>query len=538
MTALSSRTGPAVAAILVALPMAAVLAAIAQGATGADPAHWAHLREHVLAGVTVNTAVLVLGVVALALALGTSLAWLTAACDFPGRGFFAWALYLPMAMPAYVLAFVAVATLDYAGVVPTALRGWFGAGFPVPPIRSTGGVIVVLGLASYPYVYLMARGAFMTHGARVLEAAQSLGYGPWAGLLRVAVPLARPWLAGGAALVAMETLADFGAVSVFNYDTYTTSIYKAWYGLFSVETALALALLLLVFVALVFAAEQLARGRRRHTAADLGARAPVRLALPGLRGAFAFAFAGAVFTAGFLLPGIALVRWALEVAPFDLDERYVTYILRTLGLAGMAALACLALAVALGYVNRLSSGVVARAASRIATLGYAVPGAVLAVGVVTALGSVDDAYRALAGGEGLWLQGTVLALLLGYIARFLAVAYGPVQAGFARIRPALEEAARSLGLAPREILARLHLPLLGAGAGTALLLVFVDVMKEMPITLMTRPFGWDTLAVRVFEMTAEGEWERAALPALAIVVAGLLPVALLTWRMERAARAA
>ena len=538
MTALSSRRGHAIAAILVALPMAAVLAAIAQGATGADPALWAHLREHVLAGVTVNTAVLVLGVVALALALGTSLAWLTAACDFPGRGFFAWALYLPMAMPAYVLAFVAVATLDYAGLVPTALRSWFGAGFPVPPIRSTGGVIVVLGLASYPYVYLMARGAFMTHGARVLEAAQSVGYGPWAGLLRVAVPLARPWLAGGAALVAMETLADFGAVSVFNYDTYTTSIYKAWYGLFSVETALALALLLLVFVALVLAAEQLARGRRRHTAADLGARAPVRLALTGLRGAFAFVYAGAVFAAGFLLPGIALVRWALEVAPFDLDARYVTYILRTLGLAGMAALACLGLAVTLGYANRLSPGFVPRAASHVATLGYAVPGAVLAVGVVTALGSVDDAFRTLAGGEGLWLQGTVLALLLGYIARFLAVAYGPVQGGFARIRPALEEAARSLGLAPREILARLHLPLLGAGAGTALLLVFVDVMKEMPITLMTRPFGWDTLAVRVFEMTAEGEWERAALPALAIVVAGLLPVALLTWRMERAARAA
>jgi iron(III) transport system permease protein len=232
------------------------------------------------------------------------------------------------------------------------------------------------------------------------------------------------------------------------------------------------------------------------------------------------------------------VRWALEVAPIDLDARYLSYILRTLSLAGMAAFACLALAIALGYANRLSSGVVPPVAARVATLGYAVPGTVLAVGVVTVLGSVDSAFRSLTGGDGLWLQGTVLALLLGYVARFLAVAYGPVQGGFARIRPALEDAARSLGLEPREILARLHLPLLGAGVGTALLLVFVDVMKEMPITLMTRPFGWDTLAVRVFEMTAEGEWQRAALPALAIVVAGLLPVTLLTWRMERAARAA
>jgi iron(III) transport system permease protein len=437
-----------------------------------------------------------------------------------------------------VLAFVAVATLDYAGAVPTALRAWFGPDFAVLPIRSTAGVIAVLGFSSYPYVYLMARGAFLTHGARVLEAAQSLGFGPWAGLVRVAIPLARPWLAGGAALVAMETLADFGAVSVFNYDTFTTAIYKAWYGLFSVETALALALLLLGFVAIALAAEQVARGRGRHTATDSGKQAPVRLVLAGARGWIAFAFAGTVFAVGFLLPGVALVRWALEVAPIDLDARYVSYILRTLSLAGMAAFACLALALVLGYVNRLSSGVLPPVAARIATLGYAVPGTVLAVGVVTVLGGVDGAIRSLAGGEGLWLQGTVLALLLGYVARFLAVAYGPVQGGFARIRPALEDAARSLGLAPREILARLHLPLLGAGVGTALLLVFVDVMKEMPITLMTRPFGWDTLAVRVFEMTAEGEWQRAALPALTIVAAGLLPVALLTWRMERAARAA
>src|SRR5262245_58021749 len=518
--------------------MAAVLAAVFSGATGADPELWTHLREHVLGRVTANTAILVVGVVAIATLLGTSLAWLTAACEFPGRGFFAWALLLPMAMPAYVLAFVAVATLDYAGAVPTALRDFFGAGLRVPPIRSTGGVIAVLGLASYPYVYLMARGAFLTHGARVLEAAQSLGFGPWMGLFRVAIPLARPWLAGGAALVAMESLADFGAVSVFNYDTFTTAIYKSWYGLFSIQTALGLALLLLTFLILALAPERLARGRCRTTHSASGVRAPLRLALPGARGWFATGFASAIFAIGFVLPAIALARWAIDVAPIDLDARYVAYILRTLALAGMAAVACLALAIALGYATRFSQGRLPQVASRLATLGYAVPGTVLAVGVVTALGVVDRLYRDVAGGEGLWLEGTVFALLFGYVARFLAVAYGPVQGGFTRIRPSLEEAARSLGLETRAIVARLHLPLLGTGIGTAILLVFVDVMKEMPITLMTRPFGWDTLAVRVFEMTAEGEWQRAALPALAIVAAGLLPVALLTWRMERAARAA
>ncbi len=534
----SQRALPAVAAIAVALPMLAVLAAVLQGAGGGDAEIWAHLREHVLARVTANTVVLVVGVVILASALGTSLAWLTAACEFPGRAFFSWALLLPMAMPAYVLAFVAVATLDYAGAVPVALRGWLGDGLWLPPVRSTGGVILVLALAGYPYVYLMARGAFLTHGARALEAAQSLGFGPWQGLFRVAVPLARPWLAGGAALVAMETLADFGAVSVFNYDTYTTAIYKAWFGLFSIETAFGLALLLLLFVAVALAIERKARGGAQYSAADAGARSAQRLELPGARGWIAFALAALVFAAGFLLPAIVLAGWAWDVAAIDLDARYLGYALRTLGLAGMAALSCLALALVLGYATRVSQGRVTQAAARIATLGYAVPGAVLAVGVVGALAAVDVLWRAVAGGEGLWLQGTVLALLLGYVARFLAVAHGPVQGGFARIRPSLEEAARGLGLSTRELVARLHLPLLGAGMGTALLLVFVDVMKEMPITLMTRPFGWDTLAVRVFEMTAEGEWERAALPSLAIVLTGLLPVALLTWRMERAARAA
>jgi iron(III) transport system permease protein len=263
-----------------------------------------------------------------------------------------------------------------------------------------------------------------------------------------------------------------------------------------------------------------------------------RLTLTGLRGISAFAFAATVFALGFLLPALAIARWAWKVAALDLDARYFDYAFRTVSLAAMAACACLAIALVLGYATRFSGGPVTRTAARLATLGYAIPGAVLAVGVVSALGIVDALWRGAVGGEGLWLQGTVIALLVGYVARFLAVAQAPIQGGFARIRSSLEEAARSLGLSTREVVARLHLPLLGAGVGTAILLVFVDVMKEMPITLMTRPFGWDTLAVRVFEMTAEGEWERAALPSLAIVAAGLLPVVLLTWRMERAARAA
>ena len=532
----AKRRAPAVLAWLVALPMAAVLVAVVHGALGADAELWSHLREYVLPRVAWNTLVLVLGVVLVAVALGTALAWLTAACEFPGRAFFSWALLLPMAMPAYVLAFVAVATLDYAGAVPVALRGMFGEGLWVPPIRSTGGVILVLALAAYPYVYLLARAAFLTHGARALEAAQSLGLGPWRGLFHVALPMARPWIAAGAALVAMETLADFGAVSVFNFDTFTTAIYKSWFGLFSLETALGLALVLLVFVMVALSVERMARGKARFGAADSGARAATRLVLPGWRGALALALVIAVFLAGFLVPALVLVDWSLGSAAMDLDARYLNYISRTLVLAAMAAVSCAGLALVLGYAGRFSDAWATRAAEQVATLGYAIPGTVLAVGVVGALAGFDLAWQGVFGGDGLWLQGTVLALLLGYIARFLTVAHGPLQSALGRIRPSLEEAALSLGAGTREILGRIHFPLLRAGFGTALLLVFVDVMKEMPITLMTRPFGWDTLAVRVFEMTAEGEWQRAALPSLVIVVAGLLPVALLTWRIERAAR--
>jgi iron(III) transport system permease protein len=532
----AGRFVPGTAAMLVALPMLAVLAAVLHGAAGADPVLWEHLREFVLPGVTRNTFVLVAGVVSLSLVLGVSLAWLTAACEFPGRHVFAWALLLPLAMPAYVLAFVAVATLDYAGPVPTRIREWLGPDAAVPPIRSTGGVIAVLALAFYPYVYLLARGAFLTHGTRALEAGRSLGLGPWAGFLRVALPLARPWVAAGAALVAMETLADFGAVSVFNYDTFTTAIYKSWFALFSLETALQLALVLLAFVAAALALEQLARGRARYAPGGAGARPPPRLCLRPAAAAAATAYCSAVFALAFALPALCLARWAFEVAPIDLDARYLAYVLRSLALAAMAAAACGALAVVLGWSVRAGGGWPARLAARAATLGYAVPGTVLAVGVVGALAAADHAWVALGAAEGLWLQGTVLALVLGYVARFLAVAHGPVEGGLARLRPSMGEAARSLGLGRLAVLLRVHLPLLRAGVGTALLLVFVDVMKEMPITLMTRPFGWDTLAVRVFEMTAEGEWRRAALPALVITLAGLLPVMLLTRRIEHAPR--
>ena len=523
-----------IAAAVAALPIT-MLIALAVGAIGAPAADMRHLLEHVVPGVLLNTVVLVIGVTLSAGILGTVLAWLVASYEFPLRSMFSWALLLPMAIPAYVLAFVAIAGLDFAGPVQTALRGVFGEGFRLPPIRSTGGVVLVMSLALYPYVYLLARGAFATQGQRALEVAATLGLTPRQTLLRVQLPLARPWIAGGMALVAMETLADFGTVAVFNYDTFTTAIWRAWSTLYSIEAALQLAgaLVLLVAIALMF--EQRARAAQRHTA--LGGPAAPRRRLAGWRAAAATALPATVLLLALVLPGIALGAWALEHAARDLDADWWAAAGRSIALGLMAAALVCALAIALAYAVRARPDGATRGLARLATLGYALPGTVLAVGVFLPVAGLNNLFEAAARSLGAdwpgYLQGTVAVLLLAYAVRFLAVAHAPIEANLGRITRSIDDGARLLGADGVALLRRVHLPLLRTGLLTAAALVFVDVMKEMPITLMTRPFGWDTLAVRVFELTSEGEWTRAALPALAIVLAGLLPVVLLLKRAER-----
>jgi iron(III) transport system permease protein len=529
---------PLAVAALVATPVAVVLATLAYGAFAGDADALAHLARHVLPGVVANTVTLVLGVALLAGLLGTVLAWLVTAYDFPLRGAYAWALLLPMALPAYVLGFVAIATLDYAGPLQTWLRAAVDPALGLPPIRSAGGVILVMGLALYPYVYLLARGAFATQGRRALEVAQSLGLSRGAAFRRVTLPLARPWIAGGVALVAMETLADFGTVAVFNYDTFTTAIYRAWSGLYSIDAALQLAAALVACVALALALESRARAARRHTAF---AGPPLeRTRLRGARAWLACAGCALVLGLAFVAPVAVLAGWAGAHVADDLGGAWFALLARSVALALAAATLVCALALALAYAVRSQPGGAVRGLARLATLGYALPGSVLAVGLfvpVAALnGALEDLALALGGRDWpFYLQGTVAVLLLGYAVRFLAVGYAPVDGGMQRITRALDDTARLLGARGLALLRRVHVPLLRAGVATAIALVFVDVLKEMPITLMTRPFGWDTLAVRVYELTSEGEWRRAALPALAIVLAGLLPVAWLVRSAERAA---
>jgi len=518
-------------ALLVLLPLSVLLFSWHD----VDRQIWTHLWQTQLPRLLGNTLVLVLGVGVGVTLLGVSLAWLTSLCEFPGRRWLDWALMLPFAIPAYVLAFVFVGLLDFAGPLQTQLREWFGNDVRFR-VRSTGGVIIVLVLVFYPYVYLLARNAFLAQGKGLMEAARVLGLSPWRAFWRVALPMARPAIGAGLALAIMETLADFGAVSVFNFDTFTTAIYKTWYSFYSLTSATQLASLLLLAVMLVLYGERRARGAVRPVN-----ERPRSKALYHLKGAQAWAassWCGLVFACGFVIPLLQLVAWFWQRGRFDLDERYSALILHTLYLGAMAALITVSVALLLAFARRMAPTRLMRSTVGLANLGYALPGSMLAVAIMLAFSSLDRELviplSTFLGGAGKpILLGSLSALLLAYMIRFLAVAYGPLENSLARIRPSLPEASRSLGVGGAGLFFKVYLPLLVPGALSAALLVFVDVLKEMPATLLMRPFGWDTLSVRVFEMTSEGEWARASLPALTLVLVGLLPVILLIRRSAR-----
>jgi iron(III) transport system permease protein len=499
------RSGWTLAAALVCAPVALPLAAVALSFATLDAELWAHFAQYVLPEVSANTAWLLLGVGFGVSLLGSALAALVALSEFPGRRFFSWALLLPLAAPGYVLATAYVGLFDAAGV---------------PEWRGRGGVIGVLVLALYPYVYLVARNAFATTGAHALEAARMLGHPPLAAFARVVLPLAAPWIAGGTLLALMETLADFGAVSAFNYDTLTTALYKAWFGLFAMDLALQLAALLLLAALALRALESRVRGARGYT--QSGA-APALLQLGGARW-LATAVCTLVLLAALGLPLLQLLAWSARHLE-ELDLRLLRLAGNSLALGLAAAALTAGAALLLAYAARQVPGRITRALTSFGTLGYAFPGPLLALGLYAPYAAAvqwlngDDGTRLAQGGLGL--------LLLAYLARFLAVAHAPVSSGLLRVTRSLDEAARLHGITGLRQLRQVHLPLITRGTAAAALLVMVDVMKEMPATLMMRPFGWDTLAVRVFEFTSEGEWSRAALPSLLILLAGLGPVLLL-----------
>ena len=524
-------------ASLLAVPVLVVLGSVF--APGGET--WRHLAATVLPEYIGNTLWLMLGVGVGVSAIGIATAWLTTACRFPGRRFFEWALILPLAVPAYVMAYAYSDFFQFAGPVQSWLRASFGWGpreYWFPEVRSLGGAAFLFSLAFYPYVYLLARAAFLEQAAGMIEAGRSLGYGPWRSFFRLALPLARPGVAAGVALALMETLADFGTVGYLALPTFTTGIYRAWLSLGDRVAACQLAAALLAFVALVLIAERMSRGRARFDS-----RAPrrhgVAQRLRGLPALGAVLACALPFAFGFILPAWILLDLALAGEGLQFSQRYFTLVWNSVSLAAVTAACAVALALLVAYATRAGGNVVALVAHRLAGLGYAVPGAVIAVGILIPVTRFDHALsgwlQSLFGiSTGLFLTGGIAALVYAYLVRFLAVALQSVEAGLAKVTPGMDDAARSLGAGPAHILARVHVPLLAPSLMTAGLMVFVDVMKELPATFMMRPFNFDTLAVHAYNLASDERLSELAAPALTIVGVGIVPLILLSRTLIRA----
>ena len=503
---------------------------------------WEHLRETVLVEYIANTTALAVGVGALAGVIGIAAAWVVSTREFPGRRILSWALVLPLATPAYVVAYVYTDLLDFAGPVQAGLRtvtGWQTGDYWFPSIRSLPGAALVLGLVLYPYVYLLARTAFAAQAASLFEAARVLGASPRRAFFAVAMPAARPVIAGGIALAMMETVADYGVVDYFGVSTFTTGIFRTWFAMGDRETALELAAWLFMLAALLIFIEAAAR-RGQYSNPVAPDVAAARIPLRGVRAILASVACAMPLLLGFVVPVAALSRYAITVGDPLLSRGFGAFALSSFGVA--SATACLAtlLAICLAYSERLSRGRLTGFAVRAATLGYALPGMVVAVGVLVPLAILDNFIaRILAGFDievGLLLTGTVAALVFAHVVRFLTVAYNACYGGLEKVHQHLDEAGRILGAAPRRVLWEIHFPLLRGAVASAVLLVFIDVMKELPATLILRPFNFETLATRVYRLASDERLAEASTAALAIVLVGILPVILLNLTVSRRRR--
>ncbi|MBS1133946.1 MAG: fbpB [Burkholderiaceae bacterium] len=531
--------------VVVGLPVLSIFASFIDGAASAETLR--HLAATIIPQALLETAILSVGVVIGVVTLGAATGWLAATCEFPGRRVFEWALLLPLAMPAYIVAYAYTDALQFAGPVQTALReafGWRRGDYWFPEIRSLAGGAFVFSVVLYPYVYLLARTAFLARTASMIDAARSLGLSPWQTWWHVNIPLARPAIAAGALLALMETLADYGASVYFGLQTFTVAIYRAWFSLGDRMAASQLAAVLLLLVLGILVLERHARGRARFFTPTASQRPAARAVLHGGSAVAAFAACVLPVLLGFVLPVVLLLRLLLPAWNTVDWWRYLHWLVNTVGIAIGGAAIVLITVMGLAYAARAAErGLPAwlvRVSVRLMSLGYALPGAVVAVGILIPLATFDNALdgmlkNAIGIGTGLLLTGSVFALLYGYLVRYFAVAYQSVEAGLSRITPTMDASARSLGSSTFDTFVRVHLPILAPSVLAAVLLVFVDVMKELPATLVLRPFNFDTLAVVAYQLAADERLAEAALPALTIVAVGVLPVVLLSRAIARAA---
>jgi iron(III) transport system permease protein len=507
-----------------------------------DQGTWAHLASTVLPDYLANTAWLVLGVGVLAPLLGTGTAYLTTHCRFPGRRLFVWAMILPLAVPGYVMAYAYTDALEVAGPVQVWLRetfAWKVGDYWFPDVRSLGGAILLLSFVLYPYVYLLARAAFLQQSVCALEVGRTLGLNAWGVFWRIALPLARPAIVAGTALALMETLADYGTVAFFGVPTFTTGIVRALVSMGDATAAAQLSTVLLGFVTVVLLLELWSRRRLRfHHTSSKYRRLPEH-ELHGWRALLAFLACALPVLLGFLVPAGLLLNLWLSKDGGEIDRRFLEWTENTVTLAAITAVVAVLLALLLAYGVRLAKSRGLTLAVRIAGLGYALPGTIIAIGTLIALGTFDNTLDAtlqdLFGfSTGLLLTGSIAALVFAYLVRFLAVSLGTVEASLGKVKPTLDEVSRTLGSRPTGTLRRVHVPLIWPGVLTALLLVFVDVLKELPATLLLRPFNFDTLAVKAYTFAADERLPEAGFPSLAIVAVGILPVIVLSVAAARA----
>ncbi len=477
-----------------------------------------HLWNYVLTDYVVTTLLLGLGVGIGVFILGVGNAWLVANYQFPGKKLFEWGLILPLAVPAYVMAYLFVDFLQFSGPLQTILRESFGIHAALPDPRSLGGAIWTFSLCLYPYVYLVARTSFLDRSAHLMEAAETLGYSSVEAFIRLVLPMTRPAIFTGIALALMEVLADFGAVSYFGLQTFATGIFKAWLSFGDRMAAVHLSLMLLTFVLLVFYWEQHNRSRQRYALVNTTSQGVIPKRLQGTHALYASCFCGLTLFFAFVLPMLILLHLLLSEG-FTMDPRYFSWLKNSLGLAALTAIVAVICAVFLAYAARLSQSQTLRSMNRVLTVGYALPGAVLGVGILSLMGLLDVAW---------FMSVSVGVLVYAYLIRFLSAGLQSIETGLTRITPAMDGTAALLGAKPWEMIRRIHLPLLRRSVLTALLFVFVDVMKELPATLLLRPFNLDTLAVATYQLAADERLAELALPALSIVLVGLLPVILLT----------
>lgn len=525
--------GTVVIAALIAMPIFWVVG-LALNSSGDI---WTHLVDTVLGRLALTTVLLMAGVGFGTFVLGTGTAWLVTMCRFPGKRIFEWAMLIPMAVPAYVIAYVYTDLLEYSGPVQGLIRETFGftngSQYWFFEIRSLGGAITMMTLVLYPYVYLLARAAFLEQSICVLEASRTLGKGPWESFFKVALPLARPSIAVGVSLVMMETLNDFGTVDFFAVATFTAGIFDVWLNMNSPSGAAQLACMMMMFVIVLIALERYGRRKQKFHNATTHNRALPGFKLSAPLATLAFLACAVPVALGFGVPAWVLGSYALNFYEETLAADFWTFTFNSLLLAGLAATITIVLGVFLAYSLRLGQVRWINGVTRFAALGYAVPGAVLAIGILMYLGWLDNTIDGWARGHigistGLIFSGTVIAVTFGYVVRFLSLSFGSVESGLAKITANMDGAARTLGAGPMSTLKRIHLPMLKGSIMTAALLVFVDCMKELPMTVVLRPFNFETLATFVHQYASDELLPEAALAALAIVAAGIIPVVLLS----------